>query len=109
MLRDPICERLPMGLTLRILLNEQTIEQPNRMVVEDRYELIQLQGIEAVGKPLLVHQLPKLLVRRIALIALKNTEELAELCFFKMLANERGNKILELNFAGLPIRRWPAR
>jgi hypothetical protein len=94
-----------MGEALGILLDEQAIEEPHGMAVESGYALIHLQGIAAMGLPLLIHQLPELLERGIALVALENSVEIVALRFSKVLADERGNESVELNHAGLPMRR----
>ena len=94
-----------MRQALQILLDEQAIEKPHGMAVESGYALIHLQGIAAMGLPLLTHQLPDLLQRGIALVALENSVEIAALRFSKVLADERGNKTVDLNHAGLPMRR----
>ena len=57
----PIRECLPLGQALGILLDEQAIEQPDGMAVKGRYAPIHLQGVAAMGLPLLIHQMPELL------------------------------------------------
>jgi hypothetical protein len=61
-----------------ILFDEQAIERPPRMAVEGRYTLTHLQRIAAMEMQLIIYQLQELLNGGIALVALKNIEEIAK-------------------------------
>ena len=107
-LRHPCGERLPVGKTLQILLNEQAIEQPHGIAVEADTRPSICRG-SAHGPATAHPSAARAAAERGSPGSARDAEEIAGTRFFEVFADEWSHERVEFNHAGLPMWRWPAR